>query len=171
MKKVKLVILTKGLNTSIHWWGTEEQWKDLDEETYINTKDEHVTLLESDVGEYIQTYNNMLYYDWTPNQDEEKYKEYRQLSNKCVTKLKELEKNSKRNKRTESNKAWQEKNRDKARYLRNRSTARNFIKKQAAVEDIEELKQLIKEREQTIKVWKSINKQIERGNKNERNNI
>lgn len=48
---------------------------------------------------------------------------------------------------TEYNKTWQEKNREKARYLRNRSTARNFIKKQATVEDIEELKQLIKDRE------------------------
>lgn len=57
-----------------------------------------------------------------------------------------MEKNKEYN-QTEYNKAWQEKNREKARYLRNRSTARNFIKKQATLEDIEELKQLIKERE------------------------
>lgn len=57
-----------------------------------------------------------------------------------------MEKNKDYN-QTEYNKTWQEKNREKARYLRNRSTARNFIKKQATVEDIEELKQLIKDRE------------------------
>ncbi|PMB84478.1 hypothetical protein CJ206_03590 [Dolosicoccus paucivorans] len=52
----------------------------------------------------------------------------------------------KENKQTEANKQWQEKNRERARYLRNRSTARNFIKKQATQEDIEELEQLIQER-------------------------
>ena len=51
-----------------------------------------------------------------------------------------------KNKQTEANKKWQEANREKARYLRNRSTARNFIKKQATLEDIEELKELIEER-------------------------
>ncbi|CDQ41527.1 hypothetical protein M948_20515 [Virgibacillus sp. CM-4] len=48
---------------------------------------------------------------------------------------------------TEANKKWQEKNRDRSRYLRNRSTARNFVKKQATLEDLEELKALIRERE------------------------
>lgn len=47
------------------------------------------------------------------------------------------------NKQTEANKRWQEKNREKAKYLRNRSTARSFIKNQATKEDIEELKELI----------------------------
>lgn len=51
------------------------------------------------------------------------------------------------NKQTEANKRWQEKNREKAKYLRNRSTARSFIKSQATKEDIEELKELIKIRE------------------------
>lgn len=41
-------------------------------------------------------------------------------------------------------KKWQEKNREHARYLRNRSTGRNFIKKQATLDDIEELESLIK---------------------------
>ncbi len=41
---------------------------------------------------------------------------------------------------------WQEKNREHARYLRNRSTARSFIRKQATLEDLEELEKLIKER-------------------------
>ncbi|GAA0856894.1 hypothetical protein GCM10008916_08340 [Clostridium nitritogenes] len=58
----------------------------------------------------------------------------------------------KNNSQTEANKKWQEKNREKARYLRNRSTARNFIKKQATFEDIEELKQLIHDRERELKI-------------------
>lgn len=57
-----------------------------------------------------------------------------------------MEKNKEYN-QTEYNKTWQEKNRERARYLRNRSTARSFIKNQATKEDIEELKQLIKDRE------------------------
>lgn len=48
-----------------------------------------------------------------------------------------------KNSQTEANKRWQEQNREKARYLRNRSTARNFVKKQATLEDIEELLELI----------------------------
>lgn len=47
---------------------------------------------------------------------------------------------------TDANKRWQEKNREKARYLRNRSTARSFIRNQATEEDIEELTQLLNER-------------------------
>lgn len=47
---------------------------------------------------------------------------------------------------TEANKRWQEKNREKAKYLRNRSTARSFIKNQATAEDIKELQQLIQTR-------------------------
>lgn len=50
------------------------------------------------------------------------------------------------NPQTEANKRWQEKNREKAKYLRNRSTARSFIKNQATLEDIEELQQLIQTR-------------------------
>ena len=47
------------------------------------------------------------------------------------------------NPQTEANKKWQEKNREKAKYLRNRSTSRSFIKNQATLEDIKELQQLI----------------------------
>lgn len=61
-----------------------------------------------------------------------------------------MEKNKEYN-QTEYNKTWQEKNRERARYLRNRSTARSFIKKQATKEDIEELKQLIKDKEFILK--------------------
>ncbi len=49
-------------------------------------------------------------------------------------------------KQTEANKRWQEKNREKTRYLRNRSYCRNFIKNDATLEDIQEAQNLIKER-------------------------
>ncbi|GGJ77303.1 phage protein [Virgibacillus kapii] len=48
---------------------------------------------------------------------------------------------------TEANKKWQEKNKERTRYLNKRSTARNFVRKHATPEDLEELKALIKERE------------------------
>ena len=51
-----------------------------------------------------------------------------------------------KNPQTEANKRWQEKNRERAKYLRNRSTARNFVKKHAVEEDLEELEDLIKKR-------------------------
>lgn len=56
-----------------------------------------------------------------------------------------------KNNQTIANKKWQEKNREHARYLRNRSTARNFIKKQATVEDIQELETLIEIRKKEFK--------------------
>lgn len=56
------------------------------------------------------------------------------------------------NNQTEANKKWQEKNREKARYLRNRSTARGFIKNQATVEDIQELEQLIELRKKQLEL-------------------
>lgn len=46
----------------------------------------------------------------------------------------------------EYNKRWQEKNKEKSRYLKDRSTARSFIKNKATKEDLEELEQLIKQR-------------------------
>ncbi|MDY6153083.1 MAG: hypothetical protein SPI06_06705 [Terrisporobacter sp.] len=57
-----------------------------------------------------------------------------------------MEKNS----QTEANKKWQDKNREKARYLRNRSTARNFVKKQATLDDIKELEELITNRKEEL---------------------
>ncbi|HFD1682764.1 TPA: hypothetical protein QFO96_002472, partial [Enterococcus faecium] len=51
---------------------------------------------------------------------------------------------------TPVNKKWQEKNREHARYLRNRSTARSFIRKQATIDDLTELKELIKERKEIL---------------------
>ncbi|GEQ22458.1 phage protein [Clostridium butyricum] len=55
-----------------------------------------------------------------------------------------------KNPQTQANKKWQEQNREKARYLRNRSTARSFIKKQATLEDIKELEELIAERRKLL---------------------
>lgn len=55
-----------------------------------------------------------------------------------------------KNAQTEANKKWQEQNREKTRYLRNRSTARSFIKKQATLEDIKELEELIEERRKLL---------------------
>ena len=54
------------------------------------------------------------------------------------------------NAQTEANKKWQDKNREKARYLRNRSTARNFVKKQATLDDIKELEELITNRKEEL---------------------
>nr|WP_029270740.1 hypothetical protein [Virgibacillus sp.] len=51
------------------------------------------------------------------------------------------------NKQTEANKKWQEKNKERAKYLSYRSRTRSFIRNQAIHEDIKELKSLIQERE------------------------
>ena len=55
-----------------------------------------------------------------------------------------------KNAQTEAKKRWQDKNREKARYLRNRSTARNFVKKQATLDDIKELEELITNRKKEL---------------------
>ena len=49
-------------------------------------------------------------------------------------------------KQTEANKKWQEKNKERAKYLSDRSRARSFIKNLATAEDLEEFKKLIEER-------------------------
>lgn len=54
------------------------------------------------------------------------------------------------NQQTEANKKWQEKNKEKAKYLSDRSRARNFIKKSATLEDIEEFEQLLKIRKESL---------------------
>ena len=51
-----------------------------------------------------------------------------------------MEKNS----QTEANKRWQEKNKEKAKYLSDRSRARGFIRNKATEEDLQELEELIK---------------------------
>ncbi|WP_270744883.1 hypothetical protein [Lactococcus petauri] len=50
----------------------------------------------------------------------------------------------------EADKKWAEKNKEHKSYLKYRSTARSFIKNKATMEDLEELKQLIKERKNMI---------------------
>lgn len=54
------------------------------------------------------------------------------------------------NAQTEANKKWQEKNKERAKYLSDRSRARSFIKKLAQQEDIEEFRQLLDEREKSL---------------------
>ncbi len=61
-------------------------------------------------------------------------------------------------KQTEANKKWQEQNRERARYLRNRSTTRNFVKKQATEEDIKELIGLINDRNKELEKIKDAGK-------------
>lgn len=55
-----------------------------------------------------------------------------------------------KNPQTEANKRWQEKNREHARYLRNRSAARSFLRNQATLEDIAELEKLMVERKKSL---------------------
>ncbi|MDB2118102.1 hypothetical protein [Clostridium paraputrificum] len=50
-----------------------------------------------------------------------------------------------------ADKRWREKNRDYANYLKNRTSARCFIRNKATLEDIEELKALMKERAEVLK--------------------
>lgn len=54
------------------------------------------------------------------------------------------------NNQTEANKKWQEKNREHARYLRNRSTTRSFLRNQATLEDIQEMESLISDRKRNL---------------------
>ena len=54
------------------------------------------------------------------------------------------------NAQTEANKRWQEKNKERAKYLSNRSRARSFIRNKATKEDLEELEQLIAERRKEL---------------------
>ncbi|OMP67039.1 hypothetical protein [Domibacillus epiphyticus] len=56
-----------------------------------------------------------------------------------------------KNSQTEANKKWQEKNKEYAKYLSNRSRARSFIRNHATEEDIDELRTLLNEREELIK--------------------
>ncbi len=50
----------------------------------------------------------------------------------------------------ERNKKWQEKNKEHSKYLRYRSSARSFIKNNATLDDLQELKELIKLREECL---------------------
>lgn len=55
-----------------------------------------------------------------------------------------------KNSQTEANKRWQEKNRERSKYLRNRSTSRSFTRSQATLDDLNELEQLIAQRKKDL---------------------
>lgn len=52
--------------------------------------------------------------------------------------------------RAKANKKWNEKNKDRVRYLSARSSARSFIRNKATQEDLQELRELIKQRETVL---------------------
>lgn len=55
-----------------------------------------------------------------------------------------------KNKQTIANQKWENKNREYASYLKSRSSARSFIRNKATLEDIEELRALLNEREEKL---------------------
>ncbi|BDR66953.1 hypothetical protein K144312032_11810 [Clostridium tetani] len=55
-----------------------------------------------------------------------------------------------KNKQTIANQKWENKNREYASYLKSRSSARSFIRNKATLEDIEELRALLNEREENL---------------------
>lgn len=54
------------------------------------------------------------------------------------------------NKQTEANKRWQEKNKERNKYIKVRSTARAFIRDKILIEDIAEFEELIKNRKKEL---------------------
>ena len=54
------------------------------------------------------------------------------------------------NAQTEANKKWQEKNKERAKYLSDRSRTRSFIRNKATIEDLDELKELITNRKKEL---------------------
>ncbi|MBA4509916.1 hypothetical protein H1057_18015 [Clostridium sporogenes] len=56
-----------------------------------------------------------------------------------------------KSKQTIANQNWEKKNREYASYLKSRSSARSFIRNKATAEDIEEFRDLLKEREELLK--------------------
>lgn len=52
---------------------------------------------------------------------------------------------------TIANQKWESKNKEYASYLKSCSSARSFIRNKATLEDLEELKELIKNREKLLK--------------------
>ncbi|MEG0297646.1 MAG: hypothetical protein RR620_13080 [Clostridium sp.] len=57
-----------------------------------------------------------------------------------------MEKNS----QTEANKKWQDKNKERAKYLSDRSRARSFIKNRSELSDLDEMIKLIEIRKQEL---------------------
>ncbi|MDU7251866.1 MAG: hypothetical protein E6274_05985 [Clostridium sp.] len=56
-----------------------------------------------------------------------------------------------KSRQTIANQNWEKKNREYASYLKSRSSARSFIRNKASLEDIEEFRDLLKEREESLK--------------------
>ena len=55
-----------------------------------------------------------------------------------------------KSKQTEYNQTWENKNKEYSNYLKNRSSARSFIKNKATLEDLEEFETFINERRKLI---------------------
>ena len=54
------------------------------------------------------------------------------------------------NAQTEANKKWQEKNKERAKYLSDRSRARSFLKNRVTEEDLEEFEEILKVRREEL---------------------
>ena len=54
------------------------------------------------------------------------------------------------NAQTEANKKWQEKNKERAKYLSDRSRARSFLKNRVTDEDLEEFEEILKVRREEL---------------------
>lgn len=58
--------------------------------------------------------------------------------------------NEKVNAQTEANKKWQEKNKERAKYLSDRSRARSFLKNRVSKEDLAEFEEILKNRREEL---------------------
>ena len=54
------------------------------------------------------------------------------------------------NAQTEANKKWQEKNKERAKYLSDRSRARSFLKNRVTEEDLDEFEEILKVRREEL---------------------
>ncbi|WP_302631361.1 hypothetical protein [uncultured Clostridium sp.] len=54
------------------------------------------------------------------------------------------------NAQTEANKKWQEKNKERAKYLSDRSRARSFLKNRVSEEDLAEFEEILKNRREEL---------------------
>jgi hypothetical protein len=54
------------------------------------------------------------------------------------------------NAQTEANKKWQEKNKERAKYLSDRSRARSFLKNRVTEEDLAEFEEILKNRREEL---------------------
>lgn len=59
-------------------------------------------------------------------------------------------------KQTEANKKWESKNKVYSRYLKDRSSARSFIRNKATLDDLSELRNLIESKELELKEFENI---------------